>query len=120
MPATWQTSQFGLGQLRSDLGAIWARADSGLPVLITATMQWEYDPARLRDLWMLVESTQYSDDVTKRTFYPARNVIDQIAYSALVSYSAKRNLAPFPSRWSTFRPLYAKYSANDFDRSKSR
>ena len=44
IPATVQTLTFGLtGESPGDRGPVWARADTGLPIVLTCTIQWRYD-----------------------------------------------------------------------------
>ena len=82
IPSTIQTLTFGLGELASDRGPIWARADNGLPVVLTCTVQFRYEPTKLQQLWLDVE-TDPPTKAAPKTYYPALAVIRSLAYSAL-------------------------------------
>ena len=82
IPSTVQTTSFGLSDVKGDHGPIWSRSTTGLPVVITASMQWRYNASNLPQLFPDVETPKPTEDAP-RLYHPAVQLIRHFAISSI-------------------------------------
>jgi hypothetical protein len=92
VPSTLQTTAFG--EDGTDGGAVWARANTGLQVVLVVTVQWRYRPENLPLLLGSTESltpavTRTLKGAEQRTFLPAYKFIRPLTISSLCAGAAR-------------------------------
>ena len=82
VPSSLQTTTFGQDHPPDDRGPVYARADSGLLIVLTAAVQWHYDAATLPSLFPTVQTDPPSEEAP-RTYLPAKLLVRQLAYTQI-------------------------------------
>ena len=86
VPSTVQTISFGA---IAGTEPVWAKADSGIQIVLTISVQYRYNASNLPALFPRVETAEPDaldeDPDVARTYHPAENILRPIALSALVT-----------------------------------